>query len=252
MITTKCSKCIFANNGNCSIDVPNRMIELYPDIYNNTNFKLDRKNNLVITNFKCPYARTKDWLKIITDQKLDPITSVEKEISIKYHLVMIMNKNTYLNFKTNMDAIFSSHNKPAFISLVLRNFEQKDVDSIVYSIDNEYSPRIAWKLYNIIDDQLTTSEAIDLAIDSNLEANSSNILCVMNNDYVVSDNFFDAANNIFNYLLNKKVAIIPKNLFMFHNIMIPSILVSAMYKKIGLVLEYLETTTDHIYKFSIE
>lgn len=248
---TKCKQCIFANEidskqTGCSLRVPESLIENYPDIYSNEQINIVN-NFYEIENFYCSFARTKEWLSSIEQDNKSYLEQLKQETNIKYLLLLIIENLN--NLWSNLQTVSKCENHPAYICLVCRNMDEKKIKEIVSYM--EKNSTIPWKLHNILDSEMTTSEAIDLALAGNLDQNKYNLLCIMNNNKLLSDIFFSACNSIMNSFVNKMVAILLNDPVCFDRIMIPISLFKAMNSSIGIVLDYLYYESEDVYKFSI-
>jgi hypothetical protein len=247
MINTKCGACIFHDSRSCDLNVPENMVSLYPSIYSENNFTIDSLNNLVIKNFCCPYARTKEWKTIVENQNLDIFDTIIQETKPKNHLVLLLINDTDKCIE-KINRLISVDGE--FISLVGKNLEKDTIDSII-SVMNDSTYKNKWKISNVLDPETTICEMIDTAIENNFDINNSSLLTIMNCVFDIDFSFFNKTRNIIHYFLNQPAVIIPKNILDYHNMAIPISLFQHMHKKLGLVLDYIETTKDPIYKFTI-
>lgn len=254
MIITKCKKCIFAaiSDGiqtGCSFDIPQSVISDYPTIYDNKLIHIT-KGYYELHNFYCPYARTTEWKETIEHQNGVVEDVLYHETKIKYNLITLLNQNNLNNFYKNISTFFTQPFIPSYISLISRNINETQIKGIIDHI-SKFDNLCEWKLHNIIDNDMTPSETIDFALDNNLLTNKYNLLMIMNNDYIMQQDFLYTVNKTINSFIQKKAVILPKNILSFNNIVIPTNLYETMDNKIGLVLDHLDNTND-TYKFCIE
>ena len=256
MIITKCKKCIFAISENniqtgCSLSIPSTIVEEYPHIYiQETQKVVDGYYEL--HNFYCPYARTSEWKEAIISNKLDIETAIYNETKIRYNLIMLIDNETIDNLFANLLECFSGLYPPSYVSLITRNIKANDIQRIIDFI-SKIEKVCPWKLFNILDNEMTHSEVIDFCLENNLLLDIYNLLVVINNKYKISNRFMESVNNIVNSFIEKQAVIIPTDLFSFTNIVIPTQLYQAMQNKIGLVLDYLDRDeSNSVYKFCVE
>lgn len=254
MIVTKCKKCIFATHidniqTGCSLDIPDLITKAYPAIYND---KLINTANgyYELQNFYCPYARTAEWKQAVEDQNGIVEDVLYQETKIKYNLITLLNSANLDNFYINISTFFNQSFAPSYVSLISRNIGQTDIKTIMSHI-SKFDNLCEWKLSNILDNEMTHSETIDLALDNNLLTDKYNLLMIINNDYIVQKKFPEIVNQTINSFIQKKAVILPKNILSFNKIVVPTSLYEVMDNKIGLVLDHLDHTDD-TYKFCIE
>jgi len=256
MIITKCKKCVFALSENntqtgCSLNIPSSIIEEYPQTYTQeTQRVVDGYYEL--HNFYCPYARTAEWKDAILRNKLDIETAIYNETKIRYNLIMLIDDETIDNLFSNLLESFGGSCPPSYISLITRNIKDNDIQRIIGFV-NKIERVCPWKLFNILDNEMTHSETIDFCLENNLLLDKYNLLMIINNKYKISNGFMESTNNIVNSFIEKQAVIIPKDLFSFTNIVIPTQLYQAMQNKIGLALDYLDRDeSNSVYKFCVE
>jgi hypothetical protein len=254
MIITRCKKCIFAVSDEnaqtgCSLNIPTSIISEFPSCYTESTLKTV-DNYYELQDFYCSYARTLEWKANISAKETDVDTAIHEETRIKYNLIMLVEQEDLANLFTNLNLIYSGNYRPSYITLITRNIDHTSLNSIKLFIQN-IEKVCQWKMFNILDNEMTHSETIDFSLENNLLLDKYNLLIIMNNHYLIQNHFLEATNNIVNSFLEKRAVIIPNNLLSFTNTVIPTNLYQTMENKIGLVLDHLDHTND-IYKFCIE
>ena len=254
MIITKCKKCVFAisdqdTQTGCSLSVPQSILTEYPNVYTEDTLKIV-DNYYELQDFYCPYARTSEWQEAILAKEVKIDTAIYNEVRIKYNLVMLIEQEDLENLFANLIIACDSEYPPSYITLITRNIDQQSIKNIMLFMKSREDVCL-WKMFNILDNEMTHSETIDFSLDNNLLLDKYNLLVIMNNHYMIPNHFLAAADSIVNGFIEKKAVIIPTNLLSFTNMVIPTNLYQAMENKIGLALDHLDNTND-IYKFCIE
>jgi hypothetical protein len=161
-------------------------------------------------------------------------------------MILMVDDTNYSNLEDNIKTTTQSEYPPSYLMLVCKNINGQNIVKSMM----EYELNIPWKICNILDNEMTPSETIDMALDTNLMPDKYNLLAIFNNSNLLKTEFLESANDIINSFLEKQAVILPVEVSSFHQIMIPVSLYQTMHKKIGFVLEYLESN-NNIYKFCI-
>lgn len=250
---TKCKSCIFKNVENdiqigCKLNVLDKLLS-YNNIYSKENILHD-ENCFSISNFFCPYARTIEWKEAINNENIDSI--VIHESHQKYYFIIVCNESNVHNTLIVIDLLFNMQLLPKKISIVYNGNNINDINILKTKCLEKIDPlHIYWKIHHILDSQTSSSQSIDLALETSLN-NDTNMLCILSSDSSYTEEKFQTIFDIITFHLYKPVCVMShtteKNL---DTLCIPQSLYIALSKKIDIVLEYLTKTDDNIITYNL-
>lgn len=251
IINTKCEKCIFKKMSDskqvgCNLDIDQIIGQNYPGLYSLDN--IDKSKNFwVIKNFKCIYARTKEWLETLNNTTTeDPYQRVVLDSVIPYYMVIILNSDQDVLEDILEDISTNKIYWPEFISFILT--EKSDYKpSECIKLINQYSvPQ--WKLHYMTDSEATVSEMIDGCLDTNLMDKKSSFIFIKYADTVYKKDTIKRINEIINHCIGKKVCVLTDNFL--DGFVADKSLYLNLNKQIGILYDYV-TADDETYKIKM-
>jgi hypothetical protein len=246
MINTKCEKCIFKvvsqenKQTGCKIHMDEILQENYPGLYSSANIDRSEKS-WVLKNFKCPYARTQEWLEIL--QKTtndDPISRTIIDSVIPYYLVILMNSEHDDIDDIINDILSNKIYYPQFISFILTDRSCYKPAQLVKLIEQYDLSK--WKVHYITDNDLTISEMVDMSLDTNLSSTKASFIFIKYADTLYKTETVKRINEIINHSIGKKVTVITDNFI--DGFVSDVSLYLSLDKKIGVVYDYIINDTE--------
>jgi hypothetical protein len=245
-VNTKCEKCCFKikqenQQIGCKLNVDQILGSNFPGIYSIDN--IDKNNdNWTIKNFRCPYARTDQWLEILDKQQIDPDTYIYDNTKIGYYLVIIV--ESVENIQNLLEDIQKLSDPPKMLSLILSsNIQRKN--TIIQKIEKYKLSK--WKIHFVLD-ELTVPQKIDIALSTNIDNSGTNYIIIRKNIETIDNEYISSINDTVNFLIDKQAII--QGYDDFDGFVIPSVLYEICNKKIQEVVEYIEQD-ESIYKIVI-
>lgn len=251
---TKCNKCIFRiddeNNTQhgCQFNIQQILDNNYPGLYSINN--IDKSSNSwTIKDFRCPYARTREWAEFIAqnNSNIDMFDKVIEENLISYYLVVLLNSS-----EDDIEDILEDISKdkkysPAFISFVLSPHSNYKPAQCIELI-NSYKLSSQWKLHSIVDPESTISEMIDIALLTNLDFTTATMIIIKYGNTPYKTDLIKRSTEIINHCNGKQVALLSEDFI--DGFTIPTSLYKSMNNQIGLVYDYI-SNDETIYKLKI-
>lgn len=198
---TKCEKCVFLEDNECSLDIKEKIISQYPEIYNDSNFTIEN-GFLVINDFLCPVGMS---VPADDDRSKDELAELSVNNNIaQIYLVYFIDENLEI-FENNLKTLKDSFVKPAYISVV-KSLETKIESNHIVSLLQKYDI-CAWKVHSLMRD-LTYCEAVDMIFGTNSGNKNSKHYCIWDNS-PIPELYFNTANDILTYLSSRSPIIAP-------------------------------------------
>lgn len=214
VINTKCEKCIFKKISDskqigCGLNIDQIISQNYPGLYGSENIDKS-KDSWVIKNFKCIYARTKEWLEVLNSTTTDnPYERVILDSVIPYYMIVLLNSDQDDIEDILQDISDNETYWPQFISFILTERSCYRPSNCIKLIEQYSVPK--WKLHYITDPESTISEMIDMCLDTNLSSTESGFIFIKYGDTVYRKDTLKRTNEIINHCVGKKVAILTDN-----------------------------------------
>jgi hypothetical protein len=126
----------------------------------------DTKEFYVINDKICLYHRDKEWASKYTKSELKNI--VEAQTKTPYHAIIIHRKeNTIEDMEVTAKSLQNQFNPPSVLSIVNMHTEGSVYAQNMkfHEVLDNYKESYEWRVQNIVDDEKTIRESIDLAID---------------------------------------------------------------------------------------
>lgn len=169
MLSTKCEKCLFANqnNGNEFTECSQNIIQRIKDKKTIT----QEDNFNVIQEYACRYGFAKEIYETNKNElkDIDLLQQIKTNAQIKYYLLLDVDSQHDIDHI--IDTLNNLEIKPQFVSLMFRNpelkgFTQQDKELLTSKIN------IQWKCHNFTH-PINLQEAIDHILSTNMQISKS-------------------------------------------------------------------------------
>lgn len=251
VINTRCDKCIFKKISDskqigCDLNIDQIVSQNYPGLYSSDN--IDKSGeSWIIKNFKCVYARTKEWLEVLTNTTAeDAFERVVSDSVIPYYMVVILNSDQDDIEDILQDLSDSKIYWPEFISFILTDKSNYKPSECIKLIEKHIIPK--WKLHYITDPESTVSEMIDGCLDTNLSNTKSSFIFIKYADTIYKKDTLKRTNEIINHCIGKKVVLLTDNFL--DGFVADRNLYINLNKQIGILYDYV-INDDETHKIKI-
>lgn len=169
---TNCDKCIFADYANSDNPCAMGVLEHISD---KKTIATEDSGFLSIMQFRCPFAFSTEVYKN-HQQNIGSIDDLKNQLilraTINYYLIAIVTENSA---DLVCDAIKKLTIKPKFVSIVLKS--SNNTTNIIKTF-NTLTPTAPWKLHNILEDNPSQQEILDIVISTNTNIQNANYLWI--------------------------------------------------------------------------
>lgn len=251
IFNTKCEKCIFKITENdkqtgCIFDIKDILTKNYRGLYDDNNFIVNN-NYWTIKNFRCPYARTQEWLEVLNrDSEYDAVQKVIEDAVIPCYCVILMDSVDDDVNEIIDDMSLNNIYHPIYLSFILTKKSRYTPKNLAEILNQNNLPK--WKIHFIIDEQSTISEMIDMALDTNLNNTSASIIIIKYADTIYKTNFIQRVNEIISHCYGKQIAIMTDNFL--DGFITDKTLYNSLGNKIGVVYDFI-VNNDEVNKIKI-
>lgn len=198
---TKCKECVFLTDNDCFLDIKNKIMSQYPDLYNESNFIIE-DGSLVINDFLCPVGT-----KVSEDEKRSKDELAELSVNnniANIYLLYFIDENLEI-FENNLRVLKESFVKPVYLSII-KPLGTKLASNDIVTLLQKYDV-CAWKIHNILQ-ELTYCEAVDMVLSTNLGNKDSKHYCIWDN-CPIPELYLNTASDILTYLSSRSPIISP-------------------------------------------
>jgi hypothetical protein len=198
---TKCKECVFLTDKECSLDIKDKIISQYPDIYNEFNFTIE-DGSLVINDFLCPVGMSVSEDDNRSKEELAELSITCNTASI--YLIYFITEDLEI-FENNLKILKQSFVKPVYLSII-KSHGVKLASNDIVALLQKYDV-CAWKIHNILQ-ELTYCESVDMVLSTNLGNKDSKHYCIWDNS-PIPELYFNTASDILTYLSSRSPIINP-------------------------------------------